>query len=182
MNPLSAILGGSKGQASGPAGLFAPGGFSKSLASLKSSVWNEDAWNEYLSTLGGDVARGIQGAATSPAVFWKGAIQNFTSDGTPVFPVTCSDGFFQLMNQYPERQISRQCWKTFNDGVNCPYTARGSGGSATSCDYYLESPNGCQAHGICSTPTPMAAARSLQAPIHCLQPARIFRPGSWACQ
>jgi len=79
---------------------------------------------------------------------WKGVIQNFTSDGSANFPVTCSDGFFQIMNQYPERQVSRQCWKTFNDGVNCPYTAHGSGGSATSCDYYLESANGCQAHGM----------------------------------
>jgi hypothetical protein len=79
---------------------------------------------------------------------WKGVIQNFASDGTAVFPVTCSDGFFQIMNQYPERQISRQCWKTFNDGVNCPYAAHGSGGSATSCDYYLTSTNGCQAHGM----------------------------------
>src|ERR1039457_2481985 len=43
---------------------------------------------------------------------WKGVIQNFTSDGTPIFPVTCSDGFFQIMNQYPERQVSRQCEKT----------------------------------------------------------------------
>jgi hypothetical protein len=52
---------------------------------------------------------------------WKGVIQDFTSDGTPIFPVTCSDGFFQIMNQYPERQLSRQCWKTYNDGVNCPW-------------------------------------------------------------
>ena len=59
---------------------------------------------------------------------WKGVIQNYVSDGTPVFPVTCSDGFFQIMNQYPERQLSRQCWKTFDDGVNCPYAAHGSGG------------------------------------------------------
>jgi hypothetical protein len=79
---------------------------------------------------------------------WKGVVQNYASDGTPVFPVTCSDGFFQIMNQYPERQISRQCWKTFNDGVNCPYAAYGSGGDPNSCDYYLESPNGCQAHGM----------------------------------
>ena len=79
---------------------------------------------------------------------WKGVIQNYVSDGTPVFPVTCSDGFFQIMNQYPERQISRQCWKTFNDGVNCPYAAHGSGGDPNSCDYYLESANGCQAHGM----------------------------------
>src|ERR1035437_7999950 len=79
---------------------------------------------------------------------WKGVIQNFTSDGTPIFPVTCSDGFFQIMNQYPERQISRQCWKTFNDGLYCPYATCGSGGDPASCDYYLESVNGCQAHGM----------------------------------
>jgi hypothetical protein len=79
---------------------------------------------------------------------WKGVIRNFTSDGTPNFPVTCSDGFFQIMNQYPERVVSRQCWKTFSDCVNCPYAAHGSGGDPTSCDYYLESANGCQAHGM----------------------------------
>jgi hypothetical protein len=87
---------------------------------------------------------------------WKGVIQNFTSDGTPIFPVTCSDGFFQIMNQYPERQVSRQCWKTYNDGVNCPWATKGAssaavaaaGGDPTSCDYYLESPNGCQVHGM----------------------------------
>src|SRR5579885_1257663 len=79
---------------------------------------------------------------------WKGVIQNYTSDGTANFPVTCSDGFFQIMNQYPERVVSRQCWKIFNDGVNCPYAAHGSGGDPNSCDYYLESANGCQAHGM----------------------------------
>ncbi|MCL4488672.1 MAG: phage tail protein, partial [Chloroflexi bacterium] len=79
---------------------------------------------------------------------WKGVIQNFVSDGTANFPVTCSDGFFQIMNQYPERVVSRQCWKIFNDGVNCPYAAHGSGGDPDSCDYYLESANGCQAHGM----------------------------------
>ena len=87
---------------------------------------------------------------------WKGVIQNFTSDGSPIFPVTCSDGFFQIMNQYPERQLSRQCWKTYNDGVNCPWATKGAsasqvtakGGDPGSCDYYLESPNGCQVHGM----------------------------------
>ena len=79
---------------------------------------------------------------------WKGVIQNYVSDGTANFPVTCSDGFFQLFNQYPERQVSRQCWKGFNDSINCPYAAHGSGGDPNSCDYYLESANGCQAHGM----------------------------------
>ena len=87
---------------------------------------------------------------------WKGVIQNFTSDGTPNFPVVCSDGFFQIMNQYPERQASRQCWKTYNDGVYCLWATKGAnsaavtaaGGDPNSCDFYLESANGCQVHGM----------------------------------
>ena len=89
---------------------------------------------------------------------WKGVIQNFTSDGTANFPMQCSDGFFQIMNQYPVRQISRQCWKTYNDGINCPWASAGAssaavtaaGGDPTTCDYYLESANGCQVHGMSS--------------------------------
>ena len=87
---------------------------------------------------------------------WKGVIQNFTSDGTANFPMQCSDGFFQIMNQYPVRQVSRQCWKTYNDGTNCPWASAGAssasvtaaGGDPTTCDYYLESANGCQVHGM----------------------------------
>ena len=60
------------------------------------------------------------------------------------------------MNQYPERQVSRQCWKTYNDGNNCPWATAGAssaavtaaGGDPTQCDYYLESANGCQIHGM----------------------------------
>ena len=103
---------------------------------------------------------------------WKGVLRTYTSDGTPNFPVACSDGFFQIMNQYPERQASRMCWKQYNDGVYCPFATQGSlqtsgestagvafqynnssgatvsGGDPNSCDYYLESANGCQAHGM----------------------------------
>jgi hypothetical protein len=87
---------------------------------------------------------------------WKGVIQDFASDGTPSFPVTCSDGFFQIMNQYPERQASRQCWKTYDDGVYCLWSTKGAssaavtaaGGDPASCDFYLESANGCQVHGM----------------------------------
>jgi hypothetical protein len=86
---------------------------------------------------------------------WQGVIQTFKSDGSPTFPVTCSDGFFQIMNQYPERQVSRQCWKDYDDGINCPFSSQGTlnltdfpSASAASCDYYLESPSGCQAHGM----------------------------------
>ena len=36
---------------------------------------------------------------------WKGVIQSYATDGTAIFPVTCSDGFFQIMNQYPELAV-----------------------------------------------------------------------------
>jgi len=71
MNPLSMILGGggtaAKGGTSSIYSLFSKGGLSKSLSNLKSSVWNQDAWDAYPSTTGGYLAGGLQGAATSPA-------------------------------------------------------------------------------------------------------------------
>src|SRR5579884_3855590 len=79
---------------------------------------------------------------------WSGFIISFVADGSPQFTAQCSDGLYQITQMYPTRVISRQCWKTFNDGVNCPYAAHGSGGDPNSCDYYLESANGCQAHGM----------------------------------
>jgi hypothetical protein len=33
---------------------------------------------------------------------------------------------YQITQSYPVRAISRQCWKTYNDGVNCPYAAQGT--------------------------------------------------------
>lgn len=79
---------------------------------------------------------------------WKGFILSFVSDGSAIFPVQCSDGLYQVTQQYPIQCISRTCWKTFNDGVNCPYATQGSGGDATSCDYYFDSANGCVSHGM----------------------------------
>ena len=91
---------------------------------------------------------------------WKGFIASYTTDGTPQFTVRCSDGLFQITQMYPVRAISRQCWKAYNDGVNCPYAGHGSlqagvsctgvpfQASASSCDYYFDSANGCQAHGM----------------------------------
>ena len=79
---------------------------------------------------------------------WSGFIVGFVSDGSPQFTVRASDGLYQITQMYPARAISRQCWKTFNDGVNCPYAAHGHGGDPTSCDYYFDSTNGCQAHGM----------------------------------
>lgn len=79
---------------------------------------------------------------------WSGFVISFVADGSPQFTVQCSDGLYQITQMYPVRTISRQCWKTFNDGVNCPYAAHGSGGDANTCDYYFDSANGCQAHGM----------------------------------
>ncbi|MGO9097938.1 MAG: hypothetical protein ACLP9Y_00280 [Mycobacterium sp.] len=79
---------------------------------------------------------------------WKGFVVNYTTDGSPQFAVRCSDGLYQITQSYPVRAISRQCWKTFGDGVNCPFAAHGSGGDPSSCDYYFDSANGCQAHGM----------------------------------
>ena len=81
---------------------------------------------------------------------WSGFIISFVANGSPQFTAQCSDGLYQITQMYPARAISRQCWKTFNDGVNCPYAANGSGGDPTSCDYYFDSTNGCQAHGMTS--------------------------------
>jgi hypothetical protein len=38
----------------------------------------------------------------------------------------CSDGFLQMMNLYLERQVSRQCWKIYNNGANCPWATSGA--------------------------------------------------------
>jgi len=79
---------------------------------------------------------------------WSGFIISFVADGSPHFTVQCSDGLYQITQAYPSKTISRQCWKTFNDGVNCPYATQGSGGDPNSCDYYFDSANGCVAHGM----------------------------------
>jgi Putative phage tail protein len=79
---------------------------------------------------------------------WKGYIVNCVSDGSPKFQVMCSDGFYQAGQLYPTRTISRSCWKTFNDGVNCPYSSKGSGGDPSSCDYGYDTTNGCLSHGM----------------------------------
>ena len=79
---------------------------------------------------------------------WSGFIVGFVSDGSAQFTVRASDGLYQLTQMYPTRAVSRQCWKSFNDSVGCPYSTRGHGGDPDSCDYYFDSANGCQAHGM----------------------------------
>jgi hypothetical protein len=93
---------------------------------------------------------------------WKGVIMSFQSDGTARFSVSCSDGIYQMFQQYPTNLVNRTCWKIYNDGVNCPWaTASGTvqisgastagvpfAGDPTQCDYYFDSANGCEAHNM----------------------------------
>ena len=87
---------------------------------------------------------------------WSGFIVAFVSDGSAQFTVRASDGLYQITQMYPTRAISRQCWKTYNDGAACPWASRGAsssavtaaGGDPTSCDYYFDSANGCRMHGM----------------------------------
>ena len=50
----------------------------------------------------------------------KGFIVGYTTDNSPQFTVRASDGLYQLTQMYAVRAISRQCWKSFDDGVSCP--------------------------------------------------------------
>lgn len=83
---------------------------------------------------------------------WKGTVIGWQADGSPQFKIQCSDGLWPVMQAYPRRVVSRQCWKTFNDGNFCPFASKGSlvgpGASPISCDYYFNSSNGCLAHGM----------------------------------
>ena len=91
---------------------------------------------------------------------WMGYIVKYQFDGTAKFTLQCSDGFFQVAQSYPNRTISRTCWKNFNDGLNCPFATFGNtlnGGSATSCDYSygldqngnpISGANGCYQHSM----------------------------------
>lgn len=79
---------------------------------------------------------------------WKGFIVNAVSDGSSVFQVMCSDGLYQSGQLYPTRTIQRTCPWTFNDGVYCPYSTKGTGGDPTTCDYGYDTANGCLSHGM----------------------------------
>lgn len=82
---------------------------------------------------------------------WKGFIVNFMMDGTAKFRVQASDGLFSITQQFPSRTLTRTCWKTFDDGINCPYSTQGSGGNPAECSYYFDTPDtndGCVQHGM----------------------------------
>lgn len=81
---------------------------------------------------------------------WRGYVVDWEwnqKDGT--FTLQCAGGINALQQQFPLRTISTTCQVLrFNDGVDCPYSAQGSGGDANSCDKSLDGANGCAAHGM----------------------------------
>lgn len=98
-------------------------------------------------------------ASLTTIQLWKGHIIDWDYSAGGVFPITASDGLYELTLMYPGRKIARECYKPFNDGTLCPYSTQGSGGSSSSCDRGYATANGCQAHhmdkyfgGILATP------------------------------
>ena len=80
---------------------------------------------------------------------WKGVIQNFQSDGTPGVPGELLR--WLLPDHEPVSRAADQP-PVLEDVQRWPVlpicNLIGSGGDPASCDYYLESVNGCQAHGM----------------------------------
>lgn len=87
---------------------------------------------------------------------WKGEIVDWTMDAGPEFIVTAADGLYELTLPYPARRITRSCWKCFDDGLGCPYSAQSSGmdyehfpsADPAVCDKGYDTPSGCLAHGM----------------------------------
>ncbi len=79
---------------------------------------------------------------------WSGEVVDYSHDEGPEFTLHCSDRLYELTLDFPERTITRSCWKEFDDGANCPYAAEGSGGDGYECDKGFATANGCQAHSM----------------------------------
>ncbi|MBI2816732.1 MAG: hypothetical protein HYX72_07315, partial [Acidobacteria bacterium] len=87
---------------------------------------------------------------------WKGEMIDWSMDSGPGFHVTAADGLYELNLPYPTRRISRQCWKDFNDGLNCPFSTQSTGmdlvhfpdADSSKCDKSYDAANGCLAHGM----------------------------------
>ena len=85
---------------------------------------------------------------TTKVDLWSGEIINITSNTGPVFTVHCGDPLRQLSLSYPTRTFTRECWKEFDDGNACPYTAEGSGGDPVFCDKGFATAKGCTSHNM----------------------------------
>lgn len=80
--------------------------------------------------------------------FWSGLVADFQATSDETFTVRATDILSALTLPYPRRRIQRRCWKEFDDGVHCPYTAQGSGGDPNFCDKGFATTDGCQSHGM----------------------------------
>jgi hypothetical protein len=90
---------------------------------------------------------------------WAGDILHWSADEGPEFPVSASDGLYELNLPYPPRRISRTCWKDLDDGLSCPASSSGGTNLGTPCDKGYATPAGCTFHnmmpffgGIVATP------------------------------
>lgn len=79
---------------------------------------------------------------------WAGEIKSCAFDQEGSFQVQAADPIYEMTLPYPVRRVSRTCWKTFKDGVNCPYATAGSGGNANFCDKTFNGAAGCTSHGM----------------------------------
>lgn len=88
---------------------------------------------------------------------WSGRVPpngGWEGETDDVFTLYGSDPIEAVNLPYPRRKVSRRCWKTFDDGAQCPYSSAGSlngsypSASAGSCDKGWETPNGCRAHNM----------------------------------
>lgn len=90
---------------------------------------------------------------------WKGVVSDWGLDTGPEFKLSASDGIYQLNLPYPSQNMTRGCWKDFDDGNNCPFTSAhtgaidpATGGGITpdpsGCDKGYDTPDGCLAHGM----------------------------------
>lgn len=69
---------------------------------------------------------------------WKGYVIEFGGDSEDEFELIGQDGI-PLNVLHPIRSVSRNCWKPFNDGLNCIPPS-----GATPCDHTLEGAAGCR--------------------------------------
>lgn len=79
---------------------------------------------------------------------WAGEIKSCAFDQEGSFQVQAADPIYEMTLPYPVRRVSRTCWKTFNDGINCPYASAGSGGNPNFCDKTFNGSNGCTSHNM----------------------------------
>ncbi|MBN2118516.1 MAG: hypothetical protein JW730_18225 [Anaerolineales bacterium] len=86
---------------------------------------------------------------------WKGTVTNWGLDSSAKFQLSAADGLYELTLPYPTRKISRTCWKCFDDGNGCPFTAQGvmdythfPTADPATCDKSYDGANGCLAHGM----------------------------------